>query len=246
MPLTAKRVLRQFKYAIYFNGVDNYIVNTWFKWSVLQNGFTIVLWLNTVDRDGDFLTHYTALRGYFIVRYIMRDRNVGFETRSTDTEEYFGSFENRDRNPPSVWNNAVVTWDTVRGCWYVNGVFDRCFSDTRTGKGMNFTGFYIGRRLFFGYYQGYVSQLLIYSRVLSSDEIRQNYQYPDNPVRNGLVLWLQADPSNVKDIDGDGILEWIDLSGFNNHGKIYGAQLVQLIKTPSRVLKPVRILKPRR
>ena len=46
----------------------------------------------------------------------------------------------------------------------------------------------------------------------------------------------------MKDIDGDGVLEWLDLSGFNNHGKIYGAQLVQLIKTPARLLPPNRVL----
>jgi hypothetical protein len=95
-------------------------------------------------------------------------------------------------------------------------------------------------------FPGYIAQVLFYSRVLSSDEIRWNYQYPDNPVRNGLVLWLKADPSYVKDIDGDRILEWIDLSGFNNHGKIYGASLVELVKTAKRVLTPVRIQTPAR
>jgi hypothetical protein len=60
------------------------------------------------------------------------------------------------------------------------------------------------------------------------------------------VLWLKADPSYVKDIDGDGVLEWIDLSGFGNHGKIYGAQLVELVKTAKRVLTPVRIPVPAR
>jgi hypothetical protein len=56
------------------------------------------------------------------------------------------------------------------------------------------------------------------------------------------VLWLQAHPDYIKDIDGDGIPEWIDLSGYGNHGKIYGAQLVQLIKTPARLLPPNRVL----
>jgi len=234
MPLPPRRVLRTFKYAMYFNGVNAYVVNTGFNWSVLQNGFTIAMWLNTFDRDSEILTHYTAPQGYFTVRYLMDYKRVGIVTRSTDTYEYFESFVSGSRTPPNVWNSAVVTWDTVQACWYVNGVFDRCSSDTRTGKGMNYTGFYIGRRLNVNYYQGYVSQLLIYSRVLSSDEIQWNYQYPDSPVRNGLVLWLQAHPDYVKDIDGDGVLEWLDLSGYNNHGKIYGAQLVQLIKTPVR------------
>jgi len=96
------------------------------------------------------------------------------------------------------------------------------------------------------FFQGYITQVLLYSRALSDSEIQWNYQYPDKPIRNGLVLWLQADPQYIKDVDGDGILEWIDLSGYNNHGKIYGAQLVQLIKTPARALTPARVLKPAR
>jgi hypothetical protein len=100
----------------------------------------------------------------------------------------------------------------------------------------------VGRHTTYYYFNGYIAQVLLYSRPFSYSEILWNYQYPDNPVRNGLVLWLQADPNNIKDIDGDGILEWIDLSGFGNHGKIYGAQLVQLIKTPSRLLSSQRVL----
>jgi hypothetical protein len=87
-----------------------------------------------------------------------------------------------------------------------------------------------------------VSQFQFYSRPLSDQEIQWNYINPDNPVRNGLVLWLKADPAYVKDIDGDGLLEWLDLSGFNNHGKIYGARLVELIRTPARTLPVARAL----
>jgi len=246
MPLPPRRVLRTFKYAMYFNGVNAYVVNTGFKWSVLRDGFTIVLWINTFDRDSDILRHYTAPQGYFNVRYRMDYKRVAFAERSTDTNEIYGLTGSDFKNPPGVWNNAVLTWDTVQGCWYANGVFDRCSSDARTGKGMDYTGFYIAKAYYSNNYQGYVSQLLMYSRVLSSGEIQQNYLYPDNPVRNGLVLWLQAHPDYVKDIDGDGRLEWIDLSGFNNHGKIYGAQLVQLVKTPARVLTLARVLKPAR
>jgi hypothetical protein len=85
-------------------------------------------------------------------------------------------------------------------------------------------------------------QLLIYTRDLSDSDIAWNFKYPENPVRNGLYVWLQAGPQYIKDIDGDGVLEWLDLSGFGNHGKIYGAQLVQLVKTPARVLTPSRVL----
>lgn len=93
---------------------------------------------------------------------------------------------------------------------------------------------------------GLIAQVLLYSRALSDFEIAWNYNNLDNPIRSGLVLWLQADPAYVKDIDDDDILEWVDLSGYGNHGKIYGAQLVQLIKAPNRTLAPARILAPAR
>ena len=86
-------------------------------------------------------------------------------------------------------------------------------------------------------------QLLVYTRDLSDSEVQWNYLYPDNPVRNGLYVWLQADPNYIKDIDGDGVLEWVDLSGYGNHGKVYGAMLVELVKTAKMVLTPARVLK---
>jgi len=90
--------------------------------------------------------------------------------------------------------------------------------------------------------KGLISEVYIYSKALSAEEIFWNYDNPSNPVRNGLVLWLQAHPDNVKDVDGDGRLEWIDLSGFGNHGKVYGATLIEVIKSPVRVLSPARIV----
>jgi len=86
-------------------------------------------------------------------------------------------------------------------------------------------------------------QLLIYTRDLADKDIEWNFKNPDNPIRNGLYVWLQAHPDYIKDIDGDGVLEWVDLSGNNNHGKIYGAQLVELVKAVKRVLKPARVLR---
>jgi hypothetical protein len=92
------------------------------------------------------------------------------------------------------------------------------------------------------YYKGYIHTIRYYNRVLSNIEIRYNLDNPDNPIRDGLVLWLKSDPNYVKDIDNDGILEWIDLSGYNNHGKVYGAALTKVIKDPISVSQPRRIL----
>jgi hypothetical protein len=85
-----------------------------------------------------------------------------------------------------------------------------------------------------------ISVVLIYSRDLTDSELLSISRNPWNPPRSGLVLWYIAHPDYVKDIDGDGVLEWIDLSGNNNHGKIYGARLVDLFKQPVRVLARAR------
>jgi hypothetical protein len=86
------------------------------------------------------------------------------------------------------------------------------------------------------FFLGFIAQVLIYSRALSGSEIQYNYQNPNNPITNGLVLWLQADP---KYISGN---TWLDLSGYGNNGTIYNAQLIQLEKTPARVLNVNRVL----
>jgi hypothetical protein len=80
----------------------------------------------------------------------------------------------------------------------------------------------------------------VYSRALEDWEIEHNFRYPYDPVRRGLEVYLLAHPDYVKDVDGDGVLEWIDLSGKNRHAKMYNAQLVELVKAPARVLARAR------
>jgi len=65
---------------------------------------------------------------------------------------------------------------------------------------------------------GLVSQVLIYNRALSDDEIQQLYNNPQSPSTNGLVLWLNFD-------EGTGNIVY-DKSGNGNNGTIYGATWV--------------------
>jgi hypothetical protein len=67
-----------------------------------------------------------------------------------------------------------------------------------------------------------VWQVLVYNRALSDAEIAQLYSNPTNPIRDGLVLWLQADPAYIQGST------WIDLSGNGNNATLYNAQLIQL------------------
>lgn len=75
----------------------------------------------------------------------------------------------------------------------------------------------------FGY--GFIREVRIYNRALSSDEVKALYEGRD--VRDGLMLYLPMD-------EGEGNVLY-DRSGNNNHGTIYGATWV--VKKAARVLK---------
>lgn len=252
MPLTPKRVLRQFRYAMYFDGLKSYVdLGVRDSLRLITGAVTVMAWAMPTKLNVDqkiFGVQDNVAGGYKLGVYT--NNKVEFEIRDSSNRIYL----NREVTGGTVLTTNV--WYHFTGLYndsadylatYVNASLDRPMTTTGVLAPTNGRAI-VGRDPYsnYGYWNGYIAQVLVYSRDLSDSERRRNYQNPDNPVRNGLVLWLQADPAYVKDIDGDGVLEWIDLSGFNNHGKIYGAQLVQLIKTHSRVLKPVRILKPLR
>jgi hypothetical protein len=77
-------------------------------------------------------------------------------------------------------------------------------------------------------YIGYVPLVRIYSRFLVDSEVRHNMLNPNNPVRDGLVLWLDA-----RACDASKNICW-DLSGNGNHGTMYNVQIVSL-SNPVRV-----------
>jgi hypothetical protein len=242
MPLPASRVLKQFRYAMYFDGVDDYVLivnnpslnpsqGTWIIWNLL--------------RPSDGISRIVVAKYY-------RDPSSGLETGwdfYIDWRNIYMFFFRYpqytyiyDASPPFyIFSFHALANDGSVSRLYRNGALIATASMKFPSPTPN--NIYISTRKP-GYNHGYhsIAQFLFYSRALSGPEIVWNYNNPDNPVRNGLVLWLKADPAYVKDIDNDGILEWLDLSGYNNHGKIYGAQLVNLIKDASRVVQAQRVL----
>ena len=268
MPLARTRLLSVSRYVMYFDGVDDYVVvepivvygwneitieeliypfhpkaNPWWsKFSMIGDDWadypnTLIVTDGRVD--------YTWLRASWIVRkpdgtkasyyyniYAHRNTLVHVVRRFTITREF------------SVWVNAEkkhsatvpADYKTVLGWDPDSATYPHRYRLFVLGANVDLAEW---MKVSYAY-------LRIYTRALTDSEIRWNYKYPWNPVRNGLVLWLHAHPDNIKDVDGDGVLEWIDLSGFGNHGKIYGATLVELVQTPVRTLTPARVLPPAR
>ncbi|MEM4684455.1 MAG: LamG domain-containing protein [Thermosphaera sp.] len=242
MPLQASRVLKTFKYAMYFDGVDDYVRTA--SQIALSTPLTVVAWFNHIDKFNSLTLVANAKTGsqslgfrFYINSWPTMDRRLIIEIGTGTSGS--GVYAPANTVQPGVWNHGVAVMSGSSSSLWLNG------QKIRSGSLFDFTKtdyIYIGAMVDLYYLSGYIAQVLIYSRALSDSEISYNYLYPDNPIRDGLVLWLRADPNNVKDIDNDGINEWIDLSGYNNHGKIYGASLVQVVKPASRILPKARIL----
>jgi hypothetical protein len=242
MPLSPSRVLRTFRYAMYFDGVDDYVSVSSPSINELGLSFSVMAWINyhryskTPSGCGDPSSSIASKRvagvwekaWVFNIAYVrLLSRGVSLSVPSVPLGEFhFVGFSR------SLGSSITVFTDNRFASYSDPG------TDERNTLALN-----IGRQVCLAEYaHGYISQVLAYTRALSDSEILFNYSNPDNPVRDGLVLWLRAHPDYIRDIDGDGLLEWLDLSGFNNHGKIYGARLVELIKTPARTLTTARTL----
>jgi len=245
MPLTTNRVLRTFRYAVFFDGIDDYVLVKSTANDELDLGiFTLVVFLCPRGHLVDVNTINVVLGRSYRWPYRIGIYSTGSSqcviTTYDNTERYvtiarFGSV------PLNVFTFLAVTYDGAVMKGYVNGapdIFTTLNKQLLTGTNNNvYLGYLPGGGL-----NGYIYCAMIYNRVLSDTEIAQLYYNIDSPPTSGLVLWLVAHPDNVKDIDNDGILEWIDLSGYDNHGKMYGAVLTKVMKDPISVSPSKRIL----
>jgi hypothetical protein len=262
MPLAPSRIqlrtrlLKTVRRAAYFSGVNAYAVVspfTVYGWSEI----TIVDWLFLVrpkantswsktsmigDPGVDYpstgiVTHYPTNYSYWVIGWSTR-RPDG--TRG-DYSYYTGAYINE-------WVYVVRRFTSAREIsFWINGnkVYSRTVpSDEKTVLEWNpntatypdlYKRFVLGANVSFGEYMTmYQSMLLIYSRALSDAEIQQIYNYPYDPPRNGLVLWLDGDSLDCS------AGKWWDKSGFGNHATLYNVACVDVIKKPARVLSPVR------
>jgi hypothetical protein len=246
MPLSPSRVLKTFRYAMYFDGIDDYVncknspsLNTTTEVTVEAVFYSMnETWLvkgAVVLGKGDWaVTNSIGLCCWFEPRifFNVAGRTYGYAANYwvnhygrwwfiTGTAKAMGSVK--------VYDSGVlkVTASCPISSW------DLSYTDLRIGRDPRATSYFN---------KGYIHTIRYYNRVLSDIEIQYNLKNPYSPIRDGLVLWLVAHPDNVKDIDNDGILEWIDLSGNNNHGKIYGAVLTKVVKDPISVSPSKRIM----
>jgi hypothetical protein len=218
----------QLNKAMYFNGVNAY-VNLGTKLTTVTD-FTALIWVAIVSHPSSWtgVVGYTVYtdRNWWITLGAARSFSIGGGVMFTG-----GGVNDIVGTPRSlVWAHVGLSksGNTVKG--YYNGVLKW----TKTGSGDYKLDpsipLGIGARNGNGYSPSnvMVSQFLFYSRALSNSEIMHNMSNPNNPIRDGLVLWLDARACDTsKNI-------CYDLSGNNNHGTMYNVQIV-LLSSPVRV-----------
>jgi hypothetical protein len=265
MPLTPARMLRiPSRYTIFMDGIDDYVKIepfTVYGWGEI----TIQEWIypfhpkansswSKTGMIGDLLADYPSTFHYTNNRFDYTILLSALGVRKPDGT--YGEYNYNFYGYRSTWVNVVrrfssvreyaVFINTIKTYWVTVPSTEKTVlewnPDTATNP-IRYKRFVLGANSTLGEFMKLMQfLLLIYSRALSDSEIEWNTNNPFNPVRDDLRVCLIAHPDYIRDIDNDGILEWIDLSGNNNHGKIFGATLVDLFKTPVRTLPAVRTL----
>ena len=256
MSMPPTRGIRTFRYAVFFDGVDDYAVIEPFivygwpeitiqEWIYAYHPKANAAWTK-FSMIGDHWVDYPAYLHATNNRVDYTMLAMTWSVRRPDGTRYdyaYSWYAYRNR-----WVNLVTRFTSARELSFrINAV--RVYiatvpADEKTVLEWNpdnatyperYKRFVLGSNVIFGEWMKILqSNLLIYRRAPSESELSHNMVYPWNPVRDGLKVWLLAHPDYIKDIDNDGVLEWIDLSGNNNHAKLYGATLATLIKTPLR------------
>jgi len=233
MPLqVARGPLGIFRYAMYFDGIDDYVAVPDGIIPYDSMNWTVMAWVAPVF-TGSVIYYQGASEGEMTLNAYW------LGTKLSNGSWY---------NTPS-YNGPTVTFTHVAGVryngtsllLYVNGNQVESASTPAynlfeaPGYHSSIGSYNRGLRNFF---MGYIYNFLIYNFALSQSQIQYNMANPDNPIREGLLLWLKADPAYIS---GN---TWYDLSGNNNNGTIYGATLTQLTPSDARPLQAVRTLSP--
>jgi hypothetical protein len=208
--------------ALYFDGVDDYVKVPNSPSLQPSSQITMCVWISTIYRGEipPYILHkfdpVSPYPGYAVM--LNQDGDTGHVGVWVGGGSYVnGVSDVRDGRFHFICGgtNGLTTFV------YVDNELEKSYP--QTPNLISTTNLFIGSaRGVAQFFQGYIAQVLIYSRALSDSEITWNYNNLNNPIRDGLVLWLDARACDTsRNI-------CYDLSGNNNHGTIYGAQVVTL------------------
>ena len=203
-----------------FDGVDDYVGVSNFN---LSDSFTLSVWINNNSSSNNFMYQNSGAANRWLF-------NISNNKLSFYTDVYGWKVGTVSLN--SGWNYVVAVGENDLINYYVNGVYDNI--NGAIGEISNNNSLVTIGKTTNGYFNGTIDEVRIYNRVLSSDEITEQYQagiremQVDFPLVNNLTNGLVGHWTfNGQDMDwGSSTAEAIDRSGQGNDGDVIGATAV--------------------
>jgi hypothetical protein len=208
--------------AMYFDGANRYVIIPSQLNNLMGREWTVEVWVNTVlfTRTGAGFKNLFSSSSFNVFGWgLIQDTSLN--------RLVFITFYSGGGNTVKLdgWNAYFGTWHHVVGRYSESLGSQSLFLDgsligsvSPTPMAISTYAVSIGGDTVVQY----VSVVRAYSRPLSDSEIRHNMSNPNNPVRDKLVLWLDARACDAsKNI-------CYDLSGNGNHGTMYNVSIVTL------------------
>ena len=246
MTVAKLRTVKMFRYAINFDGIDDTIEIQHSESLNIDENFTIIAWMQTntnmsgpccfthniFRKAGDYRFITMGIANNTVIYFLAQDE-AGNRLNPRGPTPSDNLVKNRK------WHHIAAVKDGINAYLYYDGELFSSDSNPDFGSISNTANIAIGPG-----YSGLIGEIKVYNHVLTADEIYLLYNHEN--ITNGIVLWLRPHLDYIKDIDNDEILELIDLSGHENHGKIYGAtprdfyRLERPAKSPLRLAPALR------
>ena len=153
-------------------GTGSFTINCWFKPSSTQTG---ELFPALIEKsNGDFTSPSSGVTGWILL-YFTPGNQYAFRLGDSSAAMNNLSFPLTVAND-DIWKNLTVTVSSTTLIGYYNGIVVGSTTRTLTGSVNTSTNLNIGRwRAFTRELNTSISQIQIYNRTLSAQEILQNY-----------------------------------------------------------------------
>jgi len=206
------------RYVLYFDGLDDYIE---VPNSSILNPQTITLeaLVKPFSIDNQDIINKWYHHPKINAQYRLSIINGRFGIRLNINGVFYSCFS----QPFQIgkWYHVVGTFDGFQIKIYINGVLSNVLNATGS---LNMKGALPLRIGIYGdcisnSFKGYIAFIRIYNRALTLEEVVHNYKHPNNPIRDGLILWLSLDDGSRNIVCNRGY--------YNLTGLINGAQWVK-------------------
>ena len=207
--------------AYYFNGSNAYVYMDVFN-NVPSSYLTICALFRTSVSDA-FIVQLNRNSSNINNEMIFRIRSSKLQFWDYSTQYGFPETQTSVNNiATGNWRLGCFVKSSTTGNYYIDGALDsQVTANVNVSYGNRSFAVGMDYRDKKYYFNGFIAGVYIYNRALSSTEIQQIYNTPNNPPTNGLVLWF-SNPDFTNDCCK---AIWRDKSGNGNNGQLYNVQM---------------------